>query len=108
MYYIDETNKKDSWYDDAQHPIKPYYSKTTKDKTVVKKEFTNNIKFSCMPHKEISSLYNFDIVSGVKSYKPANDPRPTGTSSVRVDHNSLKKRYDSMGVYWEGFESWSI
>ena len=44
-----------------------------------------------MPHCEISSLFNFDIISGVKSYKPANVSKPTGTSSVRVDHDSLKK-----------------
>ena len=61
-----------------------------------------------MPHYELSSLFNFDIISGVKSYKPANVPKPKGTSSVRVDHDSLKKRYDSMGKYWEGFKSWSI
>lgn len=108
LYYIDEINQKDSWYEDSQHPIKPYYSKKTKDKTVVKQEFTDNIKFSCMPHYELSSLFNFDIISGVKSYKPANVPKPKGTSSVRVDHDSLKKRYDSMGKYWEGFKSWSI
>ncbi len=108
LYYIDEINQKDSWYVDSQHNIKPYYSKKTKNKTVAKQEFTDNIKFSCMPHHEISGLFNFDIISGVKSYKPANVSKPTGTSSVRVDHGSLKKRYDSKGKYWEGFKSWSI
>ncbi len=108
LYHIDELNQKDSWYDDSKHSEKPYYSNKTKDKTIVKDEYLDNIKFSCMPHNEISSLFKFDIVSGGKSYKPANVPKPTGTSSVRVDHDSLKKRYDSQGIYWEGFKTWSI
>ena len=108
LYHIDEINQKDSWYDDGKHPVKPYYSKKTNDKTIVKNEFLDNIKFSCMPHYEISSLYNFDIVSGVKSYNPPDVPKPKGTSSVRIDHDSLRKRFDSGGVQWEGFKTFKI
>ena len=61
-----------------------------------------------MPHKEISSLYNYNIISGVKSYVPPDVASPSGTSSARVDHDSLKDRYDSGGNYWEGFKTWSI
>ena len=57
LYHIDEINQKDSWYDDSKHPEKPYYSSKTKDKTIIKDEFLDNIKFSCMPHEEISSLF---------------------------------------------------
>lgn len=108
LYFTNAISQKDSWYDDSKHKVKPYYGKKTKKNTIVKKEFTNNIKFSCMPHKEISSLFNFNIVSGVKSYKPPNVPKPFGTDAVRVDHDSLKNRFDSSGVPWEGFKSWLI
>ncbi len=61
-----------------------------------------------MPHREVSKLFDYKIVDGVKSYKPADVPKPTGTSSVRVNHESLTNRYDSNGNFWKGFESWTI
>ena len=85
LYYSDKKNEIDSWYTDSE-----------------------NIKFSCVPHNVISNLFNYDIVDGVKAYNPPNVPSPTGTSSVRIAHESLKNRYDSCGEYWEGFKSWTI
>ena len=61
-----------------------------------------------MPHNEISSLFNYNIVSGTKGYTPNDVPNPTGTKSIRVDHESLRQRYDSLGNPWEGFQSWKI
>jgi hypothetical protein len=108
LYHIDEQNRNDSWYIDSAHKIKPYYDKKIKDKTVVKQEFLKNIKFACMPHHELSNLFNFDIIAGVKSYIPPDNPNPTGTASTRVDHENLRDRYDSSGKAWEGFKSWVI
>lgn len=108
LYFIDKTNETDSWYVDTEHINKPYYKSTVKDKTAVKKEFLKNIKFACMPHKEVSYLFDHKIIDGVKSYKPPKVRKPSGTSSVRVKHESLENRYDSNGDYWEGFKSWKI
>lgn len=109
LYFIDKENESDSWYVDSDYINKPYYSSKVKDKTRIKDEiFTKNIKFACMPHREVSNLFDYKIVDGVKSYKPADVPKPTGTSSVRVKHESLTNRYDSNGNFWKGFESWTI
>jgi hypothetical protein len=108
LYYIDEKNQIDSWYKDADHIIKPYHKDEVTNKTVVKDDFLKNIKFACMPHYEISNLFNYNIIKGVKSYKPADVPKPTGTASVRVAHENLKNRYDSNGNYWKGFKSWTV
>ena len=108
LYLIDEKNETDSWYVDTEHINKPYHSSKVKDKTAVKEEFLKNIKFACMPHKEVSNLFEHKIIDGVKSYKPPDVPKPTGTSSVRVTHESLENRYDSNGDYWKGFKSWKI
>ena len=108
LYLIDEKNETDSWYVDTEHINKPYHSSKVKDKTAVKEEFLKNIKFACMPHKEVSNLFEHKIIDGVKSYKPPDVPKPTGTSSVRVSHESLENRYDSNGVTWKGFKSWKI
>ena len=54
--------------------------------------FLNNIKFACMPNAKVSSLYNYDIVSGVKGYVPPNVPNPSSTASVRVQFESLKNK----------------
>ena len=61
-----------------------------------------------MPHKAVSYLFDHKIIDGVKSYKPPDVDKPTGTSSVRVKHESLENRYDSNGDYWKGFKSWVI
>ena len=108
LYFIDKTNETDSWYVDTEHINKPYHDSTVKDKTVVKKEFLKNIKFACMPHKEVSDLFDHKIIDGVKSYKPPKVREPYGTSSVRVTHESLENRYDSNGDYWKGVKSWKI
>ena len=108
LYYSDDKNQKDSWYLDSKYKNKPYYSDKTKDKTIVKEIFLKNIKFSCMPHNELSSLFEYNIIAGVKSYKPPDVPKPTGTDSVRVEHENLKHRYDSNGDYWEGLKLWTI
>ena len=108
LYYSDKNKKQDSWYTDSQYTVKPYHDKNVKDKTKVREVFKNNIKFACMPHKELSSLFDFNIVSGVKSYVPPKHPSPHGTSSIRVTHESLKERYDSSGTSWDGFKSWII
>ncbi len=108
LYFIDKKNEIDSWYVDTDHLNKPYHGSKVKDKTAVKEEFLKNIKFACMPHKEVSNLFEHKIIDGVKSYKPADVPIPTGTSAVRVAHESLKNRFDSNGNYWEGFKSWTI
>ena len=71
-------------------------------------EFLDNIKFSCVPHNEISGLFDNNIIDGNKGYKPPNVPIPTGTSSSRITHECLKERYDSKGVPWVGFKSWAI
>ena len=108
LYFTDENNETDSWYLDTEHINKPYHSSKVKDKTAVKEEFLKNIKFACMPHKAVSNLFDHKIIDGVKSYKPANVDKPTGTDSVRVSHESLENRYDSNGDYWKGFKSWVI
>tara|TARA_B110000259_G_C13921233_1_gene364903 strand:- start:1 stop:855 length:855 start_codon:yes stop_codon:yes gene_type:complete len=109
LYLNDEDNQKDSWYEDSKHKIKPYYEKSKrKDKTDVRPEFLDNIKFSCVPHNEISGLFDNNIIDGNKGYKPPNVPIPTGTSSSRITHECLKERYDSKGVPWVGFKSWAI
>ena len=108
LYFIDKKNEIDSWYVDTEHINKPYHSSKVQDKTTVKEEFLKNIKFACMHHKEISNLFEHKIIDGVKSYKPPDDPKPNGTSSVRVSHESLENRYDSNGNYWKGFKSWTI
>jgi len=108
LYFIDKKNEIDSWYVDTDHLNKPYHDSKVKDKTAVKEEFLKNIKFACMPHKSVSNLFDHKIIDGVKSYKPANVEKPTGTDSVRVLHESLENRYDSNGDYWKGFKSWVI
>ena len=108
LYYSDHKNQRESWYTDSNHRIKPYHGKKARDKTIIKKDFLQNIKFTCMPHHELSNLFNNCIVSGVKAYDPPDVPNPTGTHSIRVDHESLRDRYDSAGNNWEGFKSWTI
>lgn len=109
LYLHDEKKEKDSWYVDSEHYKKPYHDSKTKDKTKVNEGFLKNIKFACMPHKEISGLFNHEVVDGVKSYKPGGrNVTPTGTASVRIAHESLENRYDSNGNYWQGFKSWTI
>lgn len=102
LYFIDKENENDSWYVDADHINKPYRNANIRDK------FLKNIKFTCIPHSEISNLFDNNIVTSVKSYKPAKVSNPSGTSSVRVKHESLENRYDSNGNSWTGFKSWTI
>ena len=109
LYFIDKENETDSWYVDSDHINKPYYKSKTKNKTKVIEDYLKNIKFACMPHNDLSDLFNNKIVHGVKSYKPGGkNVTPTGTSSVRIEHESLENRYDSNGNYWQGFKSWTI
>jgi hypothetical protein len=61
-----------------------------------------------MPHREVSSLFDNNIIDGTKSYIPPDDPNPTGTDAMRVTHDNLKERYDYNGKSWDGFKCWSI
>ncbi len=110
LYYSDKKNKIDSWYVDSKYKIKPYYDRNPKkkDKSIVRPEFLFNIKLSCMPHMEVSSLFDNNIIDGTKSYIPPDDPNPIGTDAMRVTHDNLKERYDSNGRPWDGFKCWSI
>jgi len=110
LYHSDKVNKIDTWYNDASHKVKPYNKDNEKveTRTISKKPWRTNIKFSCVPHKDLSSLYDHDIVCGVKGYIPPDSPNPIGTKSVRIKHEILKERLDSNGVPWEGFKNWQI
>lgn len=107
LFHSDKQKKMDSWYDDSKHSSKPY-NKKNKNKSRVNELFLNNIKFACMPNAKVSSLYNYDIVSGVKGYVPPNVPNPSSTASVRVQFESLKNRFDSKGRSWDGVKEWKI
>ena len=110
LYHSDKVNKIDTWYNDANHKVKPYNKgiKKVEKRTISKEPWRTNIKFSCVPHHDLSPLYDNEIISGVKTYVPPDSPNPIGTSSVRIDHESLKKRLDSKGIPWEGFKNWQI
>ena len=111
LYHSDKVNKIETWYNDANHKVKPYNKniKKVENRTISKEPWQTNIKFSCVPHHDLSPLYDNEIISGVKTYKYSpGSPNPIGTSSVRIDHESLKKRLDSKGIPWEGFKNWQI
>ena len=109
LYYSDQTKCIDSWYDDKKYTVKPYHmKKQIKDKTIADKRFMDNIRLSCMPHNEISSLYHNNIFDGVKSYKPPKVLKPKHTDEMRVVCNDIKDRYDSSGNHWEGVKTWFI
>lgn len=108
LYHHDRDLKKESWYEDDKHKIKPYHGKEKKDKTEIQELFTNNIRLSCIPNGKLSSLFNHSIFTGVKSYYPAESPLPTNTKSMRIPLMSLATRYDEAGKDWEGLKSWKI
>ena len=62
-----------------------------------------NVKFACIPNGGVSTLFNNEIIFGVKHYHRANL-----TDSVRIDHDVLKERYDNKGKKWSGFHDWKI
>lgn len=108
LYSNDLDNEIDSWYEDSNFKKKPYISKKSNDRERVNEVFTKNIQFACMPNGHLSNLFKNNIFAGVKSYYPANDPNPTNTKSMRVDHRILSDRYDSSGKPWKGFTAWKI
>lgn len=109
LYYSDQKNKTDSWYDDNKYSIKPYHMKAKKkNNTQIDTRFLQNIRLSCMPHHEVSSLFQNDLISGVKVYKPANVSNPKHTDEMRVVCSDIKDRYDSRGKIWEGVKTWVI
>tara|TARA_S200000501_G_scaffold244960_1_gene229315 strand:+ start:3333 stop:4133 length:801 start_codon:yes stop_codon:yes gene_type:complete len=85
------------WYDCKNNPL------GLKNSAMYKK----NIKFSCVPNGKLSKFFDFDLVSGIKDYDPANVPNPIGTKSVRIDHDDLSDRWDGSSS-WIGFKSWVI
>lgn len=67
------------------------------------KNSPTNVKFACIPNGGVSTLFNNEIIFGVKHYQKANL-----TDSVRIDHHILKERYDNKGNKWSGFHDWKI
>ena len=94
------------YYDDGK--IFEWYT----DKT--DQNFAHNAKLACIPNGSLSELFNYKIISNVKSYQYKDGEKnrvsknAIGINSFRADHQQLIKRYDSEGKEWSGFSSWII
>jgi len=77
-------------------------------------DFSHNVKLACIPNGHLSDLFNNKIINNVKSYKykerekNKSSKNAIGVLSFRVANKTLKGRYDSQGIYWEGFKNWTI
>ena len=94
------------YFDDGK-TFKWYTDKSDED-------FSHNVKLACIPNGHLSDLFNNKIISNVKSYKykegekNKSSKNAIGVLSFRVTNKTLKGRYDSQGIYWEGFKNWTI